>query len=308
MLGLLFGILAVSTASLFIRFAQREAPSLVIAAYRLTLASAALAFPVLRSRSTAVTPPAPKDRLLIALSGLFLALHFATWITSLEYTSIASSVVLVTTTPLWVGLLSPVLLKEPLTRPLMAGMGITLIGSLVVGLSDTCTWQAGLHCPPLTTFVQGRAFWGDFLALAGAWMAAGYLLIGRQVRAKFTLGGYLLGVYGSAALTLAAWVILARLSFWGYTPQTYLWMAALALVPQLMGHSTFNWALRYLPAAYVSITLLGEPIGSALLAFLLLGETPSGMMLAGAALILVGIVIASRPQSKQPVENALAEI
>lgn len=294
MLGLFFGILAVSTASIFIRFAQRDAPSLVIAAYRLTLASAVLALPVLRANPITDLQPTSRDRLLIALSGFFLALHFATWITSLEYTTVASSVVLVSTTPLWVGLLSPIFLKESLTRPLVIGMALTLTGSAIVGLSDSCTWQAGLSCPPLSTFVQGSAFLGDVLALIGAWMAAGYLLIGRLVRKKFTLGRYLLGVYGMAALTLVVAVILFRQPFFGYRPQTYLWMVALALIPQLMGHSTFNWALRYLPAAYVSITLLGEPVGSAVLAFLLLRETPSIMMLSGAVAILFGIAIASR--------------
>ncbi len=294
MLGLFFGILAVSTASIFIRFAQRDAPSLVIAAYRLTLASAVLALPVLRAKPIPDLQPTSRDRLLIALSGFFLALHFATWITSLEYTTIASSVVLVTTTPLWVGLLSPIFLKESLTRPLVLGMTLTLVGSAIVGLSDSCTWQAGLSYPPLSTFVQGSAFLGDVLALIGAWMAAGYLLIGRLVREKFTLGRYLLGVYGMAALTLIAAVILFGQPLFGYRPQTYLWMVALALIPQLMGHSTFNWALRYLPAAYVSITLLGEPVGSAVLAFLLLRETPSIMTLSGAVAILFGIAIASR--------------
>ncbi|RMF41636.1 MAG: DMT family transporter [Anaerolineae bacterium] len=307
-LALFFGILAVSTASLFIRFAQQDAPSLIIAAYRLGLASLALAVPVLRRQGNEFRRLERRDLLLIALSGVFLAVHFASWITSLEYTTVASSVILVTTTPLWVGLLSPLVLRERLTRALVVGMCLTLAGSVIVGLSDTCTWQSGLQCPSLSTFVQGRAFTGDFLALIGAWMAAGYLLIGRGVREKLSLWSYIFGVYGTAAFTLVLWAALAGLSFTGYRPQTYLWMAALALVPQLMGHSTFNWALRHLPAAYVSVTLLGEPVGSAVLAFLLLGETPGALMLTGAALILIGIAVASRPQPDLPVEEALAEM
>ncbi len=307
-LGLLFGILAVSTASLFIRYAQQEAPSLVIAAYRLGLASLALSLPVLRRHGGDFRRLSRRDRLLVMLSGVFLAVHFATWITSLEYTTVASSVVLVSTTPLWVGILSPVLLKERLTRPLVIGMSLTLTGSVLVGLNDACGWHGGLVCPPLGKFVQGSAAWGDFLALMGAWMAAGYLLIGRQVREKLSLWSYILGVYGTAAVVLIAWAAGRHLPFTGYSPRAYLWFAALALVPQLMGHSTFNWALRYLPAAYVSITLLGEPVGSAVLAYFFLQETPGALMLLGGALVLTGIVIASRPQPPLPVEDALAEM
>ncbi len=308
MLGLLLGILAVSTASLFIRYAQQEAPSLVIAAYRLGLASLALSLPVLRTHGGEFRRLNRKDALLVLLSGVFLAVHFATWITSLEYTTIASSVVLVSTTPLWVGLISPFLLKERLTLPLAAGMALTLTGSILVGLSDACTWQAGLVCPHFSEFMQGSAFWGDFLALTGAWMAAGYLLIGRQVREKLSLWSYILGVYSSAAGVLIAWAAWQHLPFTGYTPQAYLWFAALALVPQLMGHSTFNWALRYLPAAYVSITLLGEPIGSAILAYFFLGEAPVALTLFGGGLILSGIMIASWPQTSIPVEDVLPEV
>ena len=293
-LGLFFGILAVSTASIFIRFAQQDAPSLVIAAYRLTVAFLVLGVPVLQRQGNEFRRLERRDLWLIALSGVFLAVHFASWITSLEYTTVASSVILVTTTPLWVGLLSPLVLKESLSRPVIVGMFLALAGSAVVGLSDACTWRSGLLCPPWTQFFQGRAVLGDFLALAGAWMAAGYLMIGRQVRAKLSLWSYLLGVYGMAAMILVLWAALAGQAFTGYRPQTYLWFVALALVPQLLGHSAFNWALRYLPAAYVSITLLGEPLGSTALAYLFLGEIPGVLMLLGGALILTGIVAASR--------------
>jgi len=308
MLGLLVGILAVSTASLFIRYAQEEASSLVIAAYRMALASLALSVPVLRSQGNEFRRLARRDLWLIMLSGVFLSLHFASWITSLEYTSVASSVILVTTTPLWVGLLSPLVLKEPLTRPVLIGMAMALLGSTVVGLGDACTWQGGLSCPPLADFVRGSAILGDFLALMGAWMAAGYLLIGRQVREKLSLWSYILGVYSLAAVVLAAWAALAGQRFLAYRPQTYLWFAALALVPQLVGHSTFNWALRYLPAAYVSVTLLGEPLGSTALAYVFLREIPGALTLFGSALILCGLLAASWPQPAIPADDALSHV
>ena len=136
--AIVFAILAVSTASIFIRFAQREAPSLVIAALRLTFASLVLAPIALTRHRDELKKLTRGDLLLGSLSGVFLAVHFATWISSLEYTSIASSVVLVSTGPLWVALLSPIFLKEPLTKPVLIGMLFALLGGTIIGLSDSC--------------------------------------------------------------------------------------------------------------------------------------------------------------------------
>lgn len=292
-LGLLTAILAVSTASIFIRFAQREAPSLVIAALRLTFAGLMLS-PVALTRGRAELRRLSRRELLLGLlAGVFLAIHFATWISSLAYTSIASSVVLVSTGPLWVALLSPLFLREPLTRPVLFGMLLALAGGTVIGLSDSCTTQGGLTCPPLSEFVQGKAFLGNFLALVGAWAVAGYLMIGRSLRAKISLVPYIFLVYGIAALVLLGIMFAAGQRPTGFAPLTYLWIALLALVPQLIGHSTYNWALRYLPAALVSITTLGEPVGSAILAYFILQEAPSTLTLLGGALILAGIYLAS---------------
>jgi len=297
--AILGGILAVSTASIFIRFAQKDAPSLVVAAYRLTLASLILAPLALTRHRAELRSLTRRELLLGLLSGFFLALHFATWISSLEYTSIASSVVLVTTTPLWVALLSPLILREASGKTVVVGMLLALIGGAVVGLADSCTWQNGLVCPPLSTFVRGTAFFGDFLALSGAWMAAGYILIGRRLRAKMSLIPYIFVVYGMAAIVLIIILVFSGQSPFGYQPLIYLWLLLLALVPQLLGHSTFNWALRYLPASLVSITLLGEPIGSTILAYFILKEAPTPLKIAGAVLILAGIYVASINDEKK---------
>jgi drug/metabolite transporter (DMT)-like permease len=292
-----FGILAVSTSSIFIRFAQSYAPSLTIAAVRLTLASFVLAAVVALRHRPALRVLSRSDLMLAVLSGFFLAIHFASWITSLEYTSVASSVVFVSTAPLWVAILAPLTLREQLARSVWIGLSLALFGGVVVGLSDTCIWvNAALVCPPWNEFMAGKAFLGDVLALVGAWAGAGYLLIGRRLRTKISLIPYIFVVYGMAALILLAVMFAAGQTPWGYPRQTYLWLLLLALVPQLLGHSTFNWALRYLSATYVSITLLGEPIGSIILAYFLLAETPTVLMLFGAILILVGIVIASRSE------------
>lgn len=282
------GILAVSTASIFIRFAQEQAPSLVIAAFRLTIATLVLAPVVLARHRRELSGLSSKEIGLGLFSGVFLALHFATWISSLEYTTVAGSVVLVSTIPLWVAIVSPLLLRERAAPGVWIGMIIAMAGGMVVALGQSAAVVSGKN--PL---------WGNFLALCGAWAAAGYLLIGRKLRASLSLVPYIFIVYGAAALVMLLFVGVARLPLFGYPAETYGWMIALALVPQLLGHSTFNWALGHLPASFVSITLLGEPIGSTILAIFLLREIPSGMELIGEAAILVGIAVAAG-QSSSP--------
>lgn len=241
-----------------------------------------------------------QDLLLALLSGMFLAVHFATWISSLAYTTVASSVVLVSTSPLWVALLAPFTIRERISRPVLIGMGMALIGGIIVGLSDSCQMAGGqFTCPAFSEFVRGRAFLGDLLALTGALMAAAYLLIGRRLRSSVPLVPYIFVVYGMAAAVMVLIVLGAKESPVGYPPPAYLWFLLLALVPQLMGHSSFNWALRYLTAAYVSISLLGEPVGSTILAYFLLRETPSNVKLIGAILILAGIYVASKSETKK---------
>ena len=303
-LAIAFGILAVSTGSIFVRYAQAYAPSLVIAAWRLGLATLVLAPITMLRHRPALQALSKREWSLACLSGTFLALHFATWITSLEYTSVASSVVLVSTAPLWVALLSPITIHEPLTRTIMLGMSLALLGGLIVAVSDTCSIAgARLVCPSFSQFVRGEAFLGNLLALTGAWMAAGYLLIGRRLRAGLSLVPYVFLVYGAAAIFLVVIMLAAGQHAFGYPPPAYLWFALLALVPQLLGHSSFNWALGYLSAAFVSVTLLGEPIGSTILAYMLLDEVPSGLKIFGAILILAGIYVASRSESKSPDET-----
>ena len=288
------GILAVSTASIFIRYAQQDAPSLVIAAWRLSLASLILAPFALSKRWPELRALRRADLSLALVSGFFLALHFATWISSLEYTTVASSAVLVATVPLWVALASPLVLKEPITRPVMIGMLLALMGGVIVGVNDVCVWGAGgFTCPSLASFTQGQAFLGDLLALAGAVTAAGYLLIGRRLRARVSALSYIFVVYSAAAVALVIFALAAGQPLTGYPSSTYVWFLALAIFPQLLGHSSYNWALGYLSAAYVSIALLGEPIGSTILAYILLDETPTLLKLFGGALILFGIYRAS---------------
>ena len=277
-------ILAVSTASIFIRYAQAEGmASLAIAALRLDIATLVLApIVILRCRQELAGLVA-KEWILAGASGLFLAAHFATWIRSLEYTTVASSVVLVGTVPLWVALASPLLLGEHVTRRVTAGIALAVAGGAVVGLSEAGPGGAAGSAPLL----------GNALALAGAITGAAYFVCGRRLRRRLSLTSYVFVVYGTAALALSTAALSAGVSLIDHSAPAWLWCVLLALVPQLLGHSTFNWALRYLPAATVSVMVLGEPVGSTILAYLLLAETPAVLELAGGALILTGVYLAS---------------
>jgi len=293
-LAMFTAILAVSTSSVFIRFAQRDAPSLVIAALRLTFATLILAPLALTRHRQELRSLTRSDVLLGLVSGLFLAVHFATWISSLEFTTVASSVVFVSTGPLWVALLSPFLLDEHLSHVAMVGLSLAFVGGSLVGLADACTWNAGLQCPDIARVLQGRSMWGNFLALVGAWAVSGYLIIGRKLRAKISLIPYIFIVYGMAAAGLIVAMFASGETPWGHPLPAYFWIFLLAAFPQLIGHSTYNWVLRFIPASLVAITTLVEPIASAILAYFILRETPASGVIIGGALILSGIYLTSR--------------
>jgi drug/metabolite transporter (DMT)-like permease len=282
-LSLCMGIVAVSFASVLIRFAQGTGmPSLSIAAWRLILASTILLPYAWATRRDEIRDLSGKDWALLVASGVFLGLHFATWIASLAYTSVASSVVLVSMGPLFVGLGSWVFLRERPGALLVVGIALAATGSVAISWGD---------------LGQGRdQLAGDLLALAGAVFVAGYLMIGYRVRARRSLTTYIALVYGVAMVTLVLIVLIARQPMFGYSLQAYGWVLALALGPQIVGHSTLNWALRYLSATFVSIVTLAEPIGSGLLAYLLLSEAVTWSTAAGGAMVLAGIYIASRAE------------
>jgi drug/metabolite transporter (DMT)-like permease len=173
-------------------------------------------------------------------------------------------------------------------------LALALLGGTIIGLADACFVDHGISCPDLAQAMQGRAMWGNFLALAGAWAVTGYLIIGRKLRAKMSLMPYIFLVYGMAAVMLIIIMFSAGTSPFGYMPRTYGWIFLLAAVPQLIGHTTYNWALKYMSAALVAVTTLGEPIGSAILALVILSETPAPVTIVGGVLILAGIYLASR--------------
>lgn len=271
------GIIAISTASIFIKLC--DAPALVISAYRLTLASLLLA-PFASYKKCWQKWNGSEWRWL-TLSGIFLALHFAFWIASLKFTSVASSVVLVSTNPIFVGLGAWLFLKESPGWNLMVGIGLSFLGSGLIGFGDVA--------------LSKEALMGDGLALLGAITASGYLLVGRRMRKAKDLLSYIFPVYSVGAIVLILIALAFQKPFFGYSSSTYLYLFLLAFVPQLIGHTTFNWALKYLPASVVAIAILGEPVGSTILAFFILGEGLTPLKIIGGILIFAGILIALRP-------------
>ncbi len=283
LLGLGLGIVAASFASIFIRLAQAEGvATLAIAAWRLVLVSAILLPYAGLTRRVELRSLRGRDLFLLAIAGVFLGLHFATWIASLGYTSVASAAVLVAMGPAFVAVISWVFLGEKPSLLLGVGIGLAVAGSVVISWGDF-----GLG---------GEQLLGDLLALAGAAMVAGYLLVGRRVRGRLSLAAYVAIVYGVGMVTMLVVVALARVPLLGYSPAGYAWVLALALGPQLIGHSVLNWALRYLTATFVAIVTLAEPIGSSVLAYMLLGERVGAVTLLGAGLVLGGIYLASRAE------------
>ncbi len=293
-LALGFGIICISTASILIRFAQDEVASIVISAYRLTLATLIIGVIAIFKKESIRPIFEKRNAWLILLSGTFLAVHFISWIKSLEMTSVASSVVLVTTTPLWVALLSPLILKEKITRNILVGLLIAFFGLICVSLSERCGFTDGrLACQSGSQQITLDVFRGNSLALLGALMAAGYMIIGRIMRKRVSALQYTFGVYGVAAIVVDLIAIFSEAELGGFSIRSYAWLVALAIIPQLFGHSIFNWALKYLQASVVSIAILGEPIGTIILALIFLKEAPTIIELVGACLILAGILLAS---------------
>ncbi len=280
MLVLSIGILAASTASTFVRLAQGTVDSLAVAAWRLTLASLLLAPFALKACRAEWRRLDARSWPLLAASGVMLAIHFYTWITSLAMTSVAASAVLVGTSPLFVGLITHFILRERLQRRMLVGILIAVAGSAIISLGD---WSAGAH--------QLR---GDLLAVVGAATVAIYLLLGRRLRGQLSLLGYVFPVYGIAALTLMIVALIVGVPLSGYPTQAWLWLVLLAIFPQIVGHSSFNWALGHLPATLVSLASLAEPIGATILAWIVLQESPSWITVLGGLLILIGLSIATK--------------
>jgi len=254
--------------------------SLVLAASRLTIASLCL-IPAWRSfRSTQFQPSALYYSMA---AGLVLAIHFACWITSLSYTSIAASATLVTTNPVWVALISWLWFREKPSAVAFGGIAIALLGSIWVAMGDARGGSVGSN--PLL---------GNFLALIGSWAVSLYFLLGRSAQRRgLGIGSHVVLTYTTAALVLLPLPLLFGSGYSGYSSTVYGWIVLMALFPQLIGHTSFNWAVRWISPTLVTLTILAEPVGSSILGAIVFHENPGMAVILGAIVIGVGVAIAA---------------
>lgn len=281
---LLVGVVAVSFSAIFIRLA--EAPALTIAFYRTGIAAALLLpFALVRQREE-LRALTRRQGAIAVVAGAMLALHFAVWITSLSYTTIAASVVLVTTQPIWVVAFSWMLFGERLRKLVLVGVLVALAGAVVVSGGD------------FASPARPRALEGDLLALAGAITAAAYFVAGRHLRRDVSLATYAGLAYGTCAVFLLPVALLSGAQLGGFPAKTWGLFVLMALVPQMLGHTVFNFLLRDVEATVVAISVMGEPVGATLLALAIFGETPPANAILGGGLILAGIYVAITAQAR----------
>lgn len=271
---LVVGVAAVSTSGPLIR--EAAAPALAIAAWRNLFAVPVLAVVVLVAHRRAVRALDRPTARLVAVAGALLAAHFATWVPSIELTTVASSVALVCTQPVWVVLVERAR-GRPVPRRTAVGVGLAVVGVVVLTGVDVQ--------------VSARALWGDLLALAGGAFAAGYVLVGAEARRSLPNPVYTLGCYGVAGVLLGALALGGRQAMAGYDARTWWLLVALLVGPQLLGHSVFNRVLPSVGATVVSVAILFEVLGAALLAWWWFGEAPPAGAVPAAALLLAGLYL-----------------
>lgn len=294
-LGLALAIAAVSSASIMIRVAQRNYSSMFIAAARLGIACFLL-FPFfMKQDKSSIRSLKREDTLYLAGAGMFLALHFASWIQSLAMTNVISSVVLVTTTPIWVSLMSFFVFHERLNKLFYLGLAIATAGVVIISAGDYYSNLFRNDIAPDIQTLTSSSLTGNFLALAGAVCAAGYILCGKMVREKLDNLSYVFLVYLIASMALfVVWMLTGNEKVEIFRPE-FGWVVLVAVIPQLIGHSLINWSLGHLPASYVSLSLLGEPLGSTLLALVFLREFPTPMQILGSIVIVLGLFMSTKP-------------
>ena len=288
---LILGVSAVSTSAILVRLA--DAPGLAVAFYRCLFASLILVpWAFLRHRG-ALGRLSRRERWLLVASGVALAAHFASWIPAIGLTSVAASVVLVQTTPVWVAIIGPAI-GERTSRGAVLGIVVALAGTAIIVAGDLGEGT--------------NVLLGDVLALAGGLFAAIYFLLGRHIRQRVPVVPYTATAYSVAAGGLALMMLVAGTPFTGYEPRQWALFAAMTLGPQLLGHTVFNLLLGQVSATVVSVALLAEPVGATLLAVVFLDEVPGLQTVLGGLVVLGGVFLALRAESRVAGEIATVPV
>jgi drug/metabolite transporter (DMT)-like permease len=273
---LVVAVVAVSFSAPLVR--EAAAPALVVAMYRNLFASGVLVpASFVRHRPELLRlRTSTQERRLSVLAGVALAAHFATWVPSLSYTSVASSVVLVATQPIWAAVIARARGERV---PVLAwwGIGIAFSGTIVLSGVDLS--------------LSGRALFGDVLALLGGILAAVYVTIGSEARRTMTTTVYTTVCYSVAAVLLLIACVVGGKALFGYDAKTWWIFVAITIGPQLLGHSVVNLVLRTTSATVVSVAILFEIVGATVIAWWWFGETPPVGAYPAALLIAAGVVL-----------------
>lgn len=274
---LFFAAFSLSTSAIFVKLS--DAPSTIIAGYRMLISTVVL-LPFLlfnKSNRSALRKLSKKQWSLGMLSGFFLAAHYALWFESLRFTSVASSTVLVTLQPLFAFIGVYFLFGEKLTRQSLFGGLLAITGSVIIGWQD---FQ-----------ISGVALFGDLLAFIAAGLITGYFFLGQELRKKLSLLPYAIIGYGSSALFLFTYSVISGFSLTDYSANNWLWFVCLALISTILGQTIFNWLLRWLSTSTISMSIVGEPVGTCILAYFFLRQSVTLQQAIGITTILAGIAI-----------------
>ena len=282
MVALGVAVLAVSTSAILVRWS--DAPAVVLAFYRVLLTTVLVApFFWTRYRGD-LSAFRRRDLFVASLTGAALAVHFVAYFESLAWTSVAASVTLVQSQPLFVAVGAALFLRERIGGRKAAGIAVAIAGMVTMSVGEFLSGAAVEGAHPL---------YGNALAVLGAVMAAIYVLVGRSLRQRVAVVPYVLVVYTACTLTLFGIAIVQDLPLLGYGRREWLLFFALAVGPGLFGHTVVNWALEHVESAVVSVSLLGEPVGATILALVLLAEVPGMTTIAGGFVVLTGIYVTS---------------
>lgn len=284
------GVVCIASSAILVRFAD-EGPGLAVAMWRTTFAALLLLPFSIRTLPQNLRAISRKDLLLIGISGIVLGLHFALWIESLYLTSVASSTVLVTTSPIFLAIFGFVFLRERLAVRTVVAIIISLTGSVLIAVGDATGSGGGQGSNPAL---------GNALALSAAVLVSIYLMIGRVVRRRLSWIGYLFPLHVIAALTIVGVALLRGVSLFGYSPMFYFLCLLMALFPQVLGHGSFNYALKFVSATIIGILTLAEPVVASTAAYFLFGEVPVWLAVLGMVLVIAGVALAViRPRVDQ---------
>ncbi len=272
---IMIGVISVSLSAILVKLANAE--SGIIAFYRM-LFSVIIMSPIFFLKyAHEIKLLTKRDWIFSGVAGIFLAFHFILWFESLQYTSVASSTVLVTMQPLFAFVGTYFFFGEKITIKTMVAAAIAITGSILISWGDFR--------------VSGPALYGDILALIACALVTGYLLFGQDVRKRLSLITYTMVVYTSSTICLFFYVLIKGESFGPYPAIDWMWFVLLAIIPNLLGHNLFNWSLKFVSTNVISIAILFEPIGAAILAFFVFEEYLIPSQFIGGSVVIVGIML-----------------